>query len=517
MLIYILSASILIYVIAIGYITFKSGRLALDQVTAVANTKAQESANLIKSRIDVYLNICKTLAETGKNYQVIPFEQMDTLYLEAQKNVLKEYPEFISVATSFELNAIDTSWKKSHGRKLTGWFRGKNNIIKYFKKRLNLESDDKNSAYYKMKTTGKPMIVDPEFYSYTGNKEDEYLNSNISYPIMHQGSFIGLAGIDIDLKGFQKIIKEIHPFEESFAFLLSNNSTLSAHPNDEYLGKPIKEVYPQLTKENNIIHKVAEGKNFSFTDKIDETKKYYSFASVEIDEVETPWAIGIAVPYKIIREKSQQMLFTALIVGILGLIILTGIIWYIAKNISEPIEGITEILKKLSQGHIDESLKTEETSEDEIGEMTIALNKSIDDLNKKADFANRIGQGELDYEFKQSSEQDKLGEALINMRDSLKKAREDEKKRKEEDEKRQWINEGLTKFADILRQDNNDLEKLSYEIIKNLIEYLEANQGGLFILNDEDKNHTFYELKAAYAYNRKKYLEKQIELGQGFV
>jgi methyl-accepting chemotaxis protein len=517
MLIYILSASILIYIIAIGYITFKSGRLALNQVTTVANTKAKESANLIKSRIDVYINICKTLAETGKNIDVIQFEQMDTLYLETQKNILQKYPEFIAVATSFELSAIDTSWDKTHGRRLTGWYRDEHGTIKFMKKRLNLQSDDQNSNYYKMKTSGEPMVVDPELYSYSGNQEDRYLNSNISVPIMLNGEFVGLAGIDIDLQGFQKIIQKIQPFEESFAYLLSNNGTFAAHSNDDYLGKPVKEIYPELSKENKIPQKVKAGESFSFTDELSGSKKYYSFAPVQIDEVETPWSVGIIVPYKVIREKSQEILITALIVGIIGLIILTLIIWYIAKNISEPIEGITGILKKLSQGQIDESLKAEKTSEDEIGEMTLALNKSIDDLNQKADFANQIGQGELETKFELSSENDKLGKALINMRDSLKKAREDEKQRKEEDEKRRWINEGLAKFADILRQNNDDLEKLSYEIIRNLIQYLGANQGGLFMLNDEDENDPFYELKAAYAYNRKKYLEKRIDLGEGLV
>jgi PAS domain S-box-containing protein len=517
MLIYILSASILIYIIAIGYITFKSGRLALNQVTTVANTKAQESANIIKSRIDVYIYICKTLAETGKNINVIPFKQMDTLYLEAQKNVLEKYPEFIAVATSFELSAIDTSWDKSHGRRLTGWYRDEHGTIKFMKKRLNLQSDDKNSNYYEMKTTGKSMIVDPELYSYSGNEQDRYLNSNISIPIMLDGDFIGLAGIDIDLQGFQKIIEKIHPFEESFAYLLSHNGTFAAHSNDDYLGKPVDEIYPDLSKKNKIKQKVKAGKGFSFTDELSGSKKYYSFAPVEIDEVDTPWSVGIIVPYKVIREKSQEILITALFVGIIGLIILSLIIWYIAKNISEPIEGVTGILKKLSQGQIDQSLKAEKTSEDEIGEMTVALNKSIDDLNQKADFANKIGQGELESEFELGSEDDKLGKALINMRDSLKKAREEEKQRKEEDEKRRWINEGLAKFADILRQNNDNLEKLSYEIITNLIQYLGANQGGLFMLNDEDENDPFYELKAAYAYNRKKYLEKRIDLGEGLV
>ena len=517
LLVYILATSILIYFIAITYITIKSGNLARNQVTNVANTKASESANLIKSKIDVYLNICATLAETAEEFDIIPYKHMDTLFLETQKNVLEKHPEFKAVATSFELQAIDTSWDKNYGRLLKGWYRDENNIINPITNRLNLNGDEPGSNYYKMKTSGQSMVLDPELYSPTGKTEDQYLNTNISVPIMKNGRFVGLAGIDVDLQGFQKIIQTIEPFENSYAFLLSNNGTFTAHPDADYLGKPVDQIYPELSSEFNIPGNIREGKSFSFISKIEKKKHYYAYAPVQIDELNTPWSIGIAVPYRIIREKSRSILYTALLVGILGMLAITVIIWYIAKNISEPIEGITRILQSLSKGQIDKSLKAEVKSKDEIGEMTLALNKSIDELNKKADFASEIGKGQLEHEFTLASDQDKLGKSLIEMRESLRKAREDEQKRKKEDEKRRWVNEGLAKFADILRQNNDNLEKLSYEIIKNLIEYLDANQGGLFMLNDEDKEHIFYELKAAYAYNRKKYLEKEIELGEGLV
>src|SRR6056297_1153559 len=518
MLLYILATSMLIYIIAVGYITIKSRRLALHQVTNVANAKAKESAKTIKSTIDVYVNICATLAETVEDYQLIPLNHLDTLYHEAQKNILEKHSEFYAVATSFELSAIDTSWTKNFGRRLTGWIRTESGELKFISQRLNLQGDQPGSNYYKMKTSGEPMVVDPELYSFSGKEEDQYLNSNISVPIMQNGTFIGLAGIDVDLKGFQKIIKKIHPFKDSYALLLSNNGTISAHPNDENLGKSIKKLYPDLTQKNKLLEKIKKGEAFSFNHQNQKNNKhYYSFAPVNIDKVSDPWFVAIVVPNDVIKQKANSIFITALIVGIVGLALLFTVIWTIAKNISAPIENITGILKKLARGHIEDSMKTKASTNDEIGEMTVALNTSIEELNKKADFANSIGEGNLRSEFNVLSNEDRLGKSLINMRDSLKKAQEEEEKRKIEDEKRRWVNEGLAMFADILRQNNDNLEELSYEIIKNLVEYLGANQGGIFVLNDEDQDNVVYELKAAYAFNRRKYREKQIKPGESLV
>jgi hypothetical protein len=72
------------------------------------------------------------------------------------------------------------------------------------------------------------------------------------------------------------------------------------------------------------------------------------------------------------------------------------------------------------------------------------------------------------------------------------------------------------KFGEILRNNTNDLLKLSDEIIGNLVKYLKANQGALYIVDEtnegEDPTMT---MKACYAWDKKKFLNHKIYRGEG--
>jgi len=58
---------------------------------------------------------------------------------------------------------------------------------------------------------------------------------------------------------------------------------------------------------------------------------------------------------------------------------------------------------------------------------------------------------------------------------------------------------------------------LSDVLISNIVEYLGAQQGGLFFVNEDDEKDKYLELMGCYAYQRKKFLERRVELGQGLV
>ncbi len=83
-----------------------------------------------------------------------------------------------------------------------------------------------------------------------------------------------------------------------------------------------------------------------------------------------------------------------------------------------------------------------------------------------------------------------------------------------EDKIRNWVNEGQAKFSEILRQHNDEIESLGSHIITNLVEYLHASQGALFIVKEEGEDQ-YLELLSTYAYKRKKFIQKRIEIGEG--
>jgi putative methionine-R-sulfoxide reductase with GAF domain len=154
------------------------------------------------------------------------------------------------------------------------------------------------------------------------------------------------------------------------------------------------------------------------------------------------------------------------------------------------------------------------SAKDEIGEVSKGLNQILEQLNHASAFVQSIGDGNLEVNYIQSNDQsienDKLASSLVSMQSKLKVMNEEEQKRK-------WANEGLTKFVEILRTSDDNLHKLGDRIISTLIQYTRSNQGGLYILNDEDQQNKYLELISLYAFNTKKFEQQKLRLGEGLV
>ncbi len=210
-------------------------------------------------------------------------------------------------------------------------------------------------------------------------------------------------------------------------------------------------------------------------------------------------------------DRFRNLSYIIAIAVIIGGIIIASIF---IRMITSPVNYLRNILNRMGEGWLpDNRLKARE---DEIGDMSNALNFLIEGLKEKVTFATEIGQGNFQHEFKPLGEEDTLGVSLIDMRESLRRAKEEEEKRKVEDTKRNWATQGVAKFAELLRQNNDNLQELSFSIIKNLVSYLDANQGGVFIVS-EDTDEPSLELSACYAYERRKFLKKTIAKGEGLV
>ncbi|MFZ2905360.1 MAG: GAF domain-containing protein [Cyclobacteriaceae bacterium] len=152
----------------------------------------------------------------------------------------------------------------------------------------------------------------------------------------------------------------------------------------------------------------------------------------------------------------------------------------------------------------------------EIGSLATQVNEVIEQLRDATDFVKGIGEGKLDMDYKAELDsnyapgKNKLADELIAMQTKLKTVYV-------EDQRRKWTNEGLTKFVDILRNANDNVQTLGDKIISSLVQYTGSNQGGLYILNDDDENNRHLELISLFAFNIKKFEKQRIKLGEGIL
>ena len=124
------------------------------------------------------------------------------------------------------------------------------------------------------------------------------------------------------------------------------------------------------------------------------------------------------------------------------------------------------------------------------------------------EYISQLAKGDLTVQISDDFDNSSLSHVLTTFRDNL-------QREKIEAGRRRWANEGLTHFGDLLRSYAN-LEELSLAITSNLVKYLKCTQAGLFTAEKEGDD-TMLVLKGCYAYERKKFLTKRIDLGTGLL
>ncbi len=136
------------------------------------------------------------------------------------------------------------------------------------------------------------------------------------------------------------------------------------------------------------------------------------------------------------------------------------------------------------------------------------LQKQLRNMTRNIAFADAITKGDLATAY-DSDNDDALGNSLLKMRESLVQSTEREEKEK-------FITVGITKIGDIIRHHANDPVALADNFINVLVKYTKLNQGALFI-HEHEGNDDYLRLVSCYAYERKKFLEKKVNIGEGMV
>ncbi|SHK39702.1 methyl-accepting chemotaxis protein [Tepidibacter formicigenes] len=194
-------------------------------------------------------------------------------------------------------------------------------------------------------------------------------------PVYENGDkLVGVVGIDIPLDALSNKINSIKIGEKGYPYLLDSNGNFITHKNSELIGKEInvpqiKEVVSSSSNQGIVDYKWKE-EDGSLSDKFSAYKKIPDLG----------WTVLSALYVDEIKENTQGILTTAVLIGIVILIIssIVGIVF--ANKMTKGLKLIVDSMNRVKDG--DFTVKLNVKSRDEIGLVADNFNIMVENVKK---------------------------------------------------------------------------------------------------------------------------------------
>ncbi len=429
---------------------------------AIQNARlvAENSAQKMQLFFERDMTLTRTLAQSLTVYRDLDSTLWQPLFAKMYKPVIEANPHINTLWDSWEYYGYVPGYKNDYGRFCISVYREQGKTITQFDRRSVTGDPNRYGPFKKRNRAG---IWEP--YLDQVEKNELHVMTTVAVPVQIDGKFLGIVGADVTLANLQRQVEKIKPAEGSFAFLVSMEGIIAAHPDTALINKHLKEVYPLEVVDHNLLEIIKSGTAYSYVKKDLKGNQHLTiYVPVKVSESYSVWSLAYSFPMKLITEEVDKTFLFLLIAGVLGLSILVFLIILISNTLTKPIREITHSLKIMGRGEINRNLIVKVNTEDEIAEMVNALNQSIKGIETKSDFAKTIGKGDYNAHLELLSDSDELGKSLIEMQQSLIKARKIEKTAKEKIKSQR---DNLTKLNKSLVAKNREIEQAQMKLIQS--------------------------------------------------
>ena len=270
--------------------------------------------------------------------------------LDIQHSLLVDNKNAIGIGVIFEPGAFDgqdVMYANTPGHDATGRFAA------YWNRLNGTESlipvvDIETSDWYKIpKTTKKEIIMEPLLY------ENVLMTSYIT-PIIKNGTFAGTVGIDIPLENLDQTVSQVKIFDTGYAFLVSNSGVFVSSPKKEYIGRMSLN---ELSREKNnpnlaaMAAEIRKGKEgyIGMKDPLTGKNVVMFYSPIRAGN----WSMVVVAPTDEMLAGVAQLGSVMLLIGLFSIVIVGGIIFIVARNLSEPIVAMSKTADRIASGDLD--------------------------------------------------------------------------------------------------------------------------------------------------------------------
>ncbi len=375
MLVSILGLTLLIYAITIVVITISNRRNAIQFASELSITKSLETSSKVNIYFQKPVESARNLVNSFNSLRRLENKNREH-YNEILKETLEKNSNFLAVWSMWEPNALDGNDEKYIGSNLydaLGHY-----MVTFYKDKgktlfeQSASSDYEEDFYSIAAKTQKEVINEPYYYSYVDDANNQFFETSVIIPIVEKGTTLGVMGIDIDLKELSKIIGEIKLYQTGFGILVSNEGLIAAYGDDKVISKKFADNFDFVNNEMLTAIKKGELKTFSAYSKKMGKDLFTCVTPVSVGTSETPWSLCVVVPKNETLNEANALLVKALSVGVIGILILSVLIYFLADNFIKPIFKAVALAKQIASGDLTSVFEVER--KDELGVLQESLN-----------------------------------------------------------------------------------------------------------------------------------------------
>lgn len=205
------------------------------------------------------------------------------------------------------------------------------------------------------KTTGKPVV-------------------HVTVPIFHDKKLVGLFAGVMEITVLVDISNEIKPGKTGYAYFLSSDGTVIAHPNKDYIMN--KNFVSGLPSSNSDIIETAErmtrGETGEAWIKAFDGERYF----VSFEDINgVPWSLAVMVSESEVYESLSIIRKCLLIMSILTIVALIGITILLLFIALRPLKVLENSIMEIASGEADLTKRIPIKSDNEIGSVVKGFNK----------------------------------------------------------------------------------------------------------------------------------------------
>lgn len=237
----------------------------------------------------------------------------------------------------------------------------------------DITSRDWFSQVSEAKTT---IVTEPYENSSTG----EMVASVISPVFDDSNNLSGVVAVDVSIDTLKTMMQEYTLGKSGHFMLLTPEGNIMYAHNESLINTNINDA----AISENALKTINDKENKAISYRFEKTKQHGYFSNIG----STGWAVLSGMPSLEYNQTSIILIICVSLFFILAIIVLIIIIRKISAGIVMPLQELAITAEKISVGDLDVAVNVH--SDDEVGNVAVSINKTVDRLKKYIDYINEI-------------------------------------------------------------------------------------------------------------------------------